>query len=525
MTPTYTADLWKHRANFLLTRTDMSSSMSNSIEHIATDWHPDSLANAGGSSLPFSPGFALEPVHFHPQPTARWDENPLLEEAASFSVEDQSSHTPSEEENLKSIRYSCPYRKRNPGIFNVRDYPACAGRSFSTIPLLKQHIKTAHMLADFDKKCVSCGAWFRDDKAFGTHLSTKMCTKLPRPQVYGYDFGITKDVEDLLRDRRQKNQVLTWDGIWRTIFPGCTGVPDPSHHAFADNNEAEEPFKMDLSPFSAGNPVGVERISEDSNYRPLLNELGFYDAPMLDHPHRDQPAQHHVSQSRHLKRDHSTFLSGSPPDPTGDDLPPSLGKGKITGDTSYSCPYRKCNPTVFNVRDHPACATRSFPSINLVKRHVLNAHLLDQYNEQCPACLSWFRSQSALSSHSKNGICPKSCRSSTTKLDMGISEETADKLRQRRASRQVLTWDDLWTTLFPGRADVPNREFVPVIEGPEAIDLFRKSLAETDGLASQHAWDLLGSSCGDVGRALRDLYGLMMEGRSKESNASYRIER
>lgn len=35
------------------------------------------------------------------------------------------------------FRYSCPYRKRFPRIFNVRDHQTCATQSFSSITLVK----------------------------------------------------------------------------------------------------------------------------------------------------------------------------------------------------------------------------------------------------------------------------------------------------------------------------------------------------------------------------------------------------
>lgn len=33
--------------------------------------------------------------------------------------------------------FSCPYRRRNPRVFNVRDFPTCAQNSFSSITLVK----------------------------------------------------------------------------------------------------------------------------------------------------------------------------------------------------------------------------------------------------------------------------------------------------------------------------------------------------------------------------------------------------
>ncbi|RSL70036.1 hypothetical protein CEP54_001985 [Fusarium duplospermum] len=42
--------------------------------------------------------------------------------------------------------------------------------------------------------------------------------------------------------------------------------------------------------------------------------------------------------------------------------------GVQTTNQSFSCPYRKRNPWMFNVRDHHICATHSFPTIALLKQ-------------------------------------------------------------------------------------------------------------------------------------------------------------
>lgn len=39
---------------------------------------------------------------------------------------------------------------------------------------------------------------------------------------------------------------------------------------------------------------------------------------------------------------------------------------------------------------------------------------------------------------------------------MGIDQEMEAKLRDRRAIGQVLTWRDLWMTIFPGCREVPS---------------------------------------------------------------------
>jgi hypothetical protein len=45
---------------------------------------------------------------------------------------------------------------------------------------------------------------------------------------------------------------------------------------------------------------------------------------------------------------------------------------------------------------------------------------------------------------------------------MGIDQEMEAKLRDRRAICQVLTWRDLWMTIFPGCGEVPSPGMSPL---------------------------------------------------------------
>lgn len=36
-----------------------------------------------------------------------------------------------------AVAYGCPYRKRDPLVFNVRDFPSCALTKFPSIPMVK----------------------------------------------------------------------------------------------------------------------------------------------------------------------------------------------------------------------------------------------------------------------------------------------------------------------------------------------------------------------------------------------------
>lgn len=214
------------------------------------------------------------------------------------------------------------------------------------------------------------------------------------------------------------------------------------------------------------------------------------------------------------KRNHNAFLLESPSYQSSEaSRSPPPKRRTETGEINFSCPYRKRNPEVFNVRDHPTCATRSFPSITMVKRHIMSAHLLSQCAEQCENCHSWFRNKNDLMMHSGSGMCPHHFSPPTRKCDMGIDQEMEAKLRDRRAICQVLTWRDLWMTIFPGCGEVPSPAFRPVVEGPEALEFFFRGLSGLDGPGRHRAQAMIHSSCDcdDFGEALRRVYGFVVD--------------
>ncbi|KAJ3462012.1 hypothetical protein MRS44_010565 [Fusarium solani] len=143
------------------------------------------------------------------------------------------------------VFFSCPYRRRNPRVFNVRDFPTCAHHSFSSITLVKRHVMSAHQARDFIFQCKTCRAWFPTQKALDNHSSHQTCSSLPHLVVDDYDKGITEEMERKLRDRRSKNKVLEWEGLWRTIFPTSQGIAAPGK--LPQGSSCRERFYQGLS--------------------------------------------------------------------------------------------------------------------------------------------------------------------------------------------------------------------------------------------------------------------------------------
>ncbi|KAL6400807.1 putative Urease accessory protein-like protein [Ilyonectria robusta] len=161
-------------------------------------------------------------------------------------------------------------------------------------------------------------------------------------------------------------------------------------------------------------------------------------------------------QSQGQKRGHDDFMNYDDPGSSGNESAPQ--KKQKTGelDFRYSCPYRKRFPGIFNVRDHQTCATQSFSSITLVKRHIMTTHQLQNAPTvfQCYSCNQLMQSGDELSVHTE--LCGCSNRLFPAKITLGIDDHMEGRLRDRRARNQVLTWDKLWEVILPQEDTAPS---------------------------------------------------------------------
>ncbi|RSL38279.1 hypothetical protein CEP53_015003 [Fusarium sp. AF-6] len=133
--------------------------------------------------------------------------------------------------------YSCPFRARNPLVFNPNDYETCA-HSFSSISLVK-----SHNVKDFTTQCQKCRVWFTK-KAFKAHQKNQGCFHWQPPAVDKYDKGITEAMATMLRERGAERRVLTWKKLCRTIFPDTPGNIVPNFERIVDLKEACEQFNQ-----------------------------------------------------------------------------------------------------------------------------------------------------------------------------------------------------------------------------------------------------------------------------------------
>ncbi|KAK1751331.1 hypothetical protein QBC47DRAFT_80983 [Echria macrotheca] len=144
--------------------------------------------------------------------------------------------------DFEDKRLSCPFRKRNPVRFNVRDHQNCAVQSFPDISQLKRHVKIFHKIPPIPRSpCPRC------KKNLITHEELKAHLAMPNELCQFRDIlpsgdpedGIDSRIEDALNGRRPNTRIDSWEFLWRTLFPSDEpeSIPDQS---FVPPIDAEE---------------------------------------------------------------------------------------------------------------------------------------------------------------------------------------------------------------------------------------------------------------------------------------------
>ncbi|CAG9951640.1 unnamed protein product [Clonostachys rosea f. rosea IK726] len=138
-------------------------------------------------------------------------------------------------------------------------------------------------------------------------------------------------------------------------------------------------------------------------------------------------------------------------------------------DLRLSCPFRKRNPTRFNVRDHHSCAMTFFPKFAELRQHIVKQHKRDDPSAfVCDRCNRDFPTRKELRDHQR---LPRDqmCEISDSDPENGIDGPTATKLLSRKrtsGSSTEIQWREIWNILFPDDDDniIYEYHFTPVIE-------------------------------------------------------------
>ncbi|WQF86799.1 Putative Zinc finger C2H2-type [Colletotrichum destructivum] len=129
---------------------------------------------------------------------------------------------PTPREVEENLRLSCPFRKRNPHRFNVREHHSCAMTYFPKFAELRQHIVKQHKRNDPSSfMCDRCNRDFPSKKDLRDHQ------RLPKEQMcdvsdHDPESGIDGPTMTKLLSRKRASGMtpeVQWKEIWNLLFP------------------------------------------------------------------------------------------------------------------------------------------------------------------------------------------------------------------------------------------------------------------------------------------------------------------
>ncbi|KAF7561619.1 hypothetical protein G7046_g2512 [Stylonectria norvegica] len=140
-------------------------------------------------------------------------------EGSGFLPLKRARPNPKDDENL---RLSCPFRKRNPHRFNVRDHHSCAMTYFPKFAELRQHVVKQHKRDD--PSAFICDRCNRD---FITRKELRDHQRLPKQLMcdisdHDPESGIDSTTATKLLSRKRASGTspeVQWREIWNILFP------------------------------------------------------------------------------------------------------------------------------------------------------------------------------------------------------------------------------------------------------------------------------------------------------------------
>lgn len=199
----------------------------------ASDTQPVHTMSTASSSTTPSQGTAGEPSQGKRKKLAGGEdggEEYSDGEGSGFGPSKRLRPSPREEENL---RLSCPFRKRNPHRFNVRDHHSCAMTYFPKFAELRQHIVKQHKRDD--PSAFVCDRCTRD---FQTRKELREHQRQPKEQMcdisdHDPESGIDGPTSIKLVSRKRASGTsaeVQWREIWNILFPDDDdGMIQPYH--------------------------------------------------------------------------------------------------------------------------------------------------------------------------------------------------------------------------------------------------------------------------------------------------------
>ncbi|KAK0736456.1 hypothetical protein B0T21DRAFT_366978 [Apiosordaria backusii] len=164
---------------------------------------------------------------------------------------------------------SCPFRKRNPHRFNIRDHPSCAAYGFSNLTVLKNHVVRTHSQ---EFLCQRCRVLLPNREALEAHAQLppeQMCQVPSGPRVNNFEDGVTIERAWRLSSPFASSSVTTWQGLWQVLFPGDGDIPSPDYspvvESFEVQNSSVIQIEEDAEALLLAIKDRVENVPADAN--------------------------------------------------------------------------------------------------------------------------------------------------------------------------------------------------------------------------------------------------------------------
>ncbi|AEO61273.1 hypothetical protein MYCTH_2070870 [Thermothelomyces thermophilus ATCC 42464] len=157
-----------------------------------------------------------------------------------------------------TAEFSCPFRKRNPVRFNVRDFQSCAVMSFPNMSQLKRAMKSKMALEE--------------------HISVsrdQICDPQEAPSRADPEDGITSGIEEVLNERKTDGKIDDWKSLWRLLFPGDAKIPEPDFVPPTELDEVYAQFYTDDSTSLLWQRI-QEVLGHTGNIQPMFDAFKNY---------------------------------------------------------------------------------------------------------------------------------------------------------------------------------------------------------------------------------------------------------
>jgi hypothetical protein len=127
-------------------------------------------------------------------------------------------------EGTQSLRFACPFFKRNPPRY--MHFNSCPGPGWNDVHRLKEHLYRNHMQPS---QCLRCGAVFEIHVDLQNHLRAAVACDI---QPFEPVDGVTPEQQIRLRSRKKplkpKSEAEKWVEVYQTLFPEDDPSDTPS---------------------------------------------------------------------------------------------------------------------------------------------------------------------------------------------------------------------------------------------------------------------------------------------------------